>query len=755
MNRLVMAIASASIAAAGAAALAAARSPAPGALGLETANFDRSVRPQDDLFRFVNGEWLRKTAIPPDRSNYGSFTALDDKAQADLRALIEEAAAVANAPQGSDAQKVGDFYRSFMDSARADSLAVQPLQPQFKRIDALADKQALLQFLGEAQYLGFSQPIGLYIAQDEKNTTAYIPIVVQSGITLPDRDYYLKDDAKSAALRDKYVAYIAQLVQLAGLGDGPDSARRIMAFETRLAAAQWTRVQNRDAVATYNKHTLASANALTPGLDWQRFFHAAGIDTPDLVITQPSYFTALGRALDEVPVADWRLYLKFKLLNDYAPYLSAAFVAAHFDLHGRTIKGIEENRPRWKRAVEAVEQGKTKFVPEEWTKTYMHWMTNIRDWCISRQLWWGHRIPAWYCGACQHITVARQDPAACERCGGAELRQDEDILDTWFSSALWPFSTLGWPDKTRALATYYPNAVLATAPDIIFFWVARMMMMGLHFMGKVPFRTVYLTAIVTDENGDKMSKVKGNVIDPLDVVFGATLEAMLARADAENAPEVAIKGIKKNFAKGVPAMGADALRFSLAALNTSGRYLRLSLDRVEGYRHFINKLWNASRFALMNMDGYDAERFESQRANQSSWTLADRWILSRLQRVAAEVDVALEAFRFSDAANALYQFVWHQLCDWYIELAKPYLLQGEPADAARSARRHIVQGVLATVLEHTMRLLHPFAPFVTEEIWQKLPKPAQLPESLMVTVYPRGDERVADVAAERDMAQLQ
>ncbi len=407
------------------------------------------------------------------------------------------------------------------------------------------------------------------------------------------------------------------------------------------------------------------------------------------------------------------------------------------------------------KAIEAVEQGKTRFVPEDWTKTYMHWMQNIRDWCISRQLWWGHRIPAWYCKGCGATLVRREDPSACDACGSTELRQDEDILDTWFSSALWPFSTLGWPDKTRALSTYYPNAVLTTAPDIIFFWVARMMMMGLHFVGKVPFKVVYLTAIVTDENGDKMSKVKGNVIDPLDVVFGATLEAMLARADAENAPEVAVRGIKKNFAKGVPAMGADALRFSLAALNTSGRYLRLSLDRVEGYRHFINKLWNASRFVLMNMDGYDAERFAAQQGQRKGWSLADRWILSRLQGVAAEVDTALEAYRFSDAANAIYQFVWYQLCDWYIELSKPMLLPGDPNDSARSQRRHIVQGVLVTVLEQVMRLLHPFTPFVTEEIWQKLPKPQELPESLMVTVYPRGDTGFIDREAEAQMAQLQ
>ena len=411
-------------------------------------------------------------------------------------------------------------------------------------------------------------------------------------------------------------------------------------------------------------------------------------------------------------------------------------------------------------AIEAVEQGKTVFVPELWTKTYMHWMTNIRDWCISRQLWWGHRIPAWYCDACGHITVSRADAAACEKCAGA-VRQDEDILDTWFSSALWPFSTLGWPDKTRALQTFYPNAVLTTGPDIIFFWVARMMMMGLHFMGKVPFKTVYLTAIVTDENGDKMSKTKGNVIDPLDVVMGATLDDMVARADAANTPESAVKAMKKTFGKGIPAMGADALRFSLAALNTSGRYIRLSIDRVEGYRNFINKLWNASRFALMNLDGYDPERFSAQLATGGKATLGlpERWILSRLQRVADEVDQALEAFRFADAASALYQFVWHEVCDWYIELAKPHLHTPadatQPVSAEQAARRHAVQGVLATVLESSLRMLHPFVPFVTEEIWQQLPKPAELPASLMITIYPRRDDSWIDTDAEAQMKLVQ
>jgi valyl-tRNA synthetase len=413
------------------------------------------------------------------------------------------------------------------------------------------------------------------------------------------------------------------------------------------------------------------------------------------------------------------------------------------------------------KAAAAAEEGKTKFVPELWTKTYMHWMTNIKDWCISRQLWWGHRIPAWYCEQCNHITVSRDEVTTCAACNG-NVHQDEDILDTWFSSALWPFSTLGWPDKTRALATFYPNNVLVTGPDIIFFWVARMMMMGIHFMGKVPFRTVYLTSIVTDEGGDKMSKTKGNVIDPLDVVHGATLDILLARVDVEKPPdpELAKRGIKKNFAKGIPAMGVDALRFALAALNTGSSRIRLSTERVEGFRNFINKLWNATRFAMMNLDGYDPERFEAQLstpAGRAALAMPEKWILSRLQTTCSAVDAALEGFRFSDAANAIYHFVWDELCDWYIELAKPSLMKGEglAQEPSRAARRHVVQGVLATVLETTMRLLHPFAPYVTEEIWQKLPKPPQLPASLMITVFPRADQAWIDPAAEAEMQLVQ
>ncbi len=422
-------------------------------------------------------------------------------------------------------------------------------------------------------------------------------------------------------------------------------------------------------------------------------------------------------------------------------------------------------------AIAAVERGETKFVPEMWTKTYMHWMTNIKDWCISRQLWWGHRIPAWYCADCGEVTVARETPTQCSACGKQNLTQDEDVLDTWFSSALWPFSTLYWPDpdksKAAGLRTFYPNNVLVTAADIIFFWVARMMMMGLHFMNKVPFRTVYLTPIVTDENGDKMSKVKGNVIDPLDVVRGATLEQLLERAKSDGLTDNAIAHIEQSFAKGMRGVGADALRFTLAAMAVPARNIRLSMERVEGYRHFVNKLWNASRFALMNFQGYSADRFSAinkdgppRPDSDNRLSLADRWILSRLQAVSVEVDAALNGFRFADAANALYHFVWGELCDWYIELAKPALYVAtadgtETPDEAAEQRRFLTQGTLATVLEMTLRLLHPFMPCVTEEIWQKLPKPSTLPASLTITVFPQGDKRYVDPEAEAEMALLQ
>jgi valyl-tRNA synthetase len=384
-------------------------------------------------------------------------------------------------------------------------------------------------------------------------------------------------------------------------------------------------------------------------------------------------------------------------------------------------------------------------------------MTNIKDWCISRQLWWGHRIPVWYCEK-GHVTVSRdvKGPGHCA-CGSAHLTQDEDVLDTWFSSGLWPFSTLGWPEATRELKTFYPTSVMETGYDILFFWVARMMMLGLHFMKKVPFRTVFLHAIVVDEHGEKMSKVKGNVIDPLDVVYGAALDDLLKKAKDGLAPANALENIKKSFPTGIPPAGADALRFTLAALAAQGRNIRLSIPRVEGYRHFANKLWNAARFALMNMTGYDADRFGDalrEGTETAALTLADRWILSKLQRTAKEVDDNLENFRFNDAAQALYKFVWSELCDWYIELAKPvlYLDSNEVMD---QRRKRAAQGCLALALETACRLLHPFMPFITEEVWQQIPKPTGTPGSIMITMYPVPDPGLVDEAAERQMQLLQ
>ncbi len=347
-----------------------------------------------------------------------------------------------------------------------------------------------------------------------------------------------------------------------------------------------------------------------------------------------------------------------------------------------------------KEAIEAVESGKTRFVPENWTSTFFHWMRNIQPWCVSRQLWWGHQIPAWYpVGADGKAdfekgtpTVSRTKPAT------GEWVQDPDVLDTWFSSGLWPFSTLGWPEQTKDLKTFYPTSVMETGHDIIFFWVARMMMLGLHFMKDVPFKTVFLHAMVRDENGQKMSKTKGNVIDPLDMVRGAPPEALQAQ-------------VKGKFPKGMPKFGADALRFTLAQLTQQGRDIRLSVQRIEGNRNFANKLWNASRFALMRMEGFHAG---TTWVKDRPLSLADRWILSRLNRVVGTVQTALTAFQISEAASAIYQFLWRELCDWYIELAKGPLT-GEDAVAKETTR-----AVLVFCLERVLRLLHPFMPFITE-----------------------------------------
>jgi valyl-tRNA synthetase len=395
-------------------------------------------------------------------------------------------------------------------------------------------------------------------------------------------------------------------------------------------------------------------------------------------------------------------------------------------------------------AIRAVEEGRTTFVPETWTNTYFSWMRNILDWCISRQLWWGHQIPAFYCTACSpkpagqatgvdfaaaEPVVAREVPSACGRCGGTSFVQDPDVLDTWFSSGLWAFSTLGWPDRTDELKTFYPTSVMETGHDIIFFWVARMMMMGLHFMGDVPFKTVYLHAMVRDEKGEKMSKTKGNVIDPLDVVRGASAENLQPN-------------LKNKFPQGMPAFGADALRFTLASLTQQGRDIKLSLDRVAGYKAFTNKLWNASRFALMNLGDFT---WDGSDVRGRPLALADRWILSRLDHAVAKTHEALEAMQFAEAAGTLYQFVWGEFCDWYIELAKGSLYGTDPV--AKDSTR----AVLVFCLDRVLRLLHPFMPFITEEIWQKLPM-ARPTASICIAPWPKPETALRDEAAEAEMA---
>ncbi len=360
------------------------------------------------------------------------------------------------------------------------------------------------------------------------------------------------------------------------------------------------------------------------------------------------------------------------------------------------------------KARQAVEEGRTRIYPEGWTKTYFAWLDNIRDWCISRQLWWGHRIPVWTCASCGEVIVAREDPTVC-RCGATDLRQDEDVLDTWFSSALWPFSTMGWPKRTPELATFYPTSVLVTGFDILFFWVARMMMMGLHFMGEVPFRDVYLHALVRDEHGKKMSKSTGNVIDPIEMI---------------------------------DKYGCDALRFTLASFAAMGRDIKLSEARIEGYRHFINKIWNAARFTLLHVDGT-----ESALPPRAMLSLAHRWMLHRLEIVKRDVAAHLDAYAFNEAAQAIYAFVWHSFCDWYLELIKPEL-QSEDG-----AVRGVARAVLRQVLSEILMVAHPFIPFVTQEIWSVLPLLDM--EDLALRPYPEARPECLDEAAEADMALVQ
>ncbi len=372
-----------------------------------------------------------------------------------------------------------------------------------------------------------------------------------------------------------------------------------------------------------------------------------------------------------------------------------------------SIQWFVRTKPLAEPAIRAVKAGETRIVPAQWERTYFDWMENIRDWCISRQIWWGHRIPAWHCPDCGQTTVEAEAPAGCGSCGSRNLRQEEDVLDTWFSSALWPFSTMGWPESTPDLGRYYPTSALVTGFDILFFWVARMMMMGIEFTGKAPFRDVVIHALVRDARGEKMSKTRGNVIDPLEVM---------------------------------DRYGTDAFRFTLVALAAQGRDIRMSDDRVEGYRNFMNKIFQAGRFTRMHVDE------ETPRDLPSELSVVNRWILSRLQRAIDEVRRGIEEYRFNDAGSAFYQFTWHEFCDWYVEMIKPSL----SPDAGPLVRQH-QRAVLLRVFETILALGHPFLPFLTEEIWKSLPGKR---DSILRQAAPSVDTERIDVDVEEDMGHL-
>ncbi|HAT3860948.1 TPA: valine--tRNA ligase [Legionella pneumophila] len=409
-----------------------------------------------------------------------------------------------------------------------------------------------------------------------------------------------------------------------------------------------------------------------------------------------------------------------------------------------------KTKPLAEPAIAAVKKGDIRFIPETWDKTYFQWMDNIEDWCISRQLWWGHRIPAWYDNHGNiYVGYSENDVRFKHKIDqSTPLKQDEDVLDTWFSSALWPFSTLGWPERTPELEQFYPTSVLVTGFDIIFFWVARMIMMGLKFTGKIPFKEVFITGLIRDSEGHKMSKSKGNVLDPLDIVDGIDLDSLIAKRTSNlmlnSVRDRITKATRKEFPEGISAYGTDALRFTYCSLASTGRNVRFDLGRVEGYRNFCNKLWNAARYVLLNTDEEQIDFGDGA----FQYSPADQWILSRLQNTVSKVHHYFETYRFDLLANTLYEFVWHEYCDWYLELSKPILQD----DQALSAMKRGTRRTLIHVLDQILKLLHPLMPFITEEIWQKTTKfTSENGISIMLSTYPKVNEEFINPSIEEEL----
>jgi valyl-tRNA synthetase len=505
---------------------------------------------------------------------------------------------------------------------------------------------------------------------------------------------------------------------------------------------------------------------ITPGHDFNDYDVGQRHSLPLINI-----FTAEARLNDQVPVAyrgldrfdaRKRVVADLERLGLLEKVQSHRMTVPRGDRSGAVLEPWLTNQwyvktgPLAEPAIRAVEDGRIRFIPENWSKTYFQWMHNIRDWCISRQLWWGHRVPAWYDDA-GNIFVGRDEAQAHRKARqhhgrDVALKQDEDVLDTWFSSGLWPFSTLGWPQRTAELETFYPTSVLVTGFDIIFFWVARMIMLGMKFGGDVPFRDVYITGLIRDEHGEKMSKAKGNIIDPIDLIDGIDLESLVAkRTSGLMQPHMRAgieKATRKQFPEGIPSYGTDALRFAFAALSTPGRDIRFDLGRVAGARNFCNKLWNAARYVILSIEGQDAGL---DGGASFDYSVADRAIRSRFSNAIGEVRAALAVYRFDLAAARLHDFTWHEFCDWYLEFSKADL-QARTAPGQQRGTRH----TLVHVLEGLLRLLHPFMPFITAEIWQKLAPVAGrtgpgIAPTIMLQPYPRVEEFAHDARAEQDM----